>query len=163
MCVKGARYSENILWLDFLTSFHINLLWKHCEKQSTNAARLPLCLNLKSELEHPTSCTAARRAREGARTKVGMQGGATAPAGAEKSFLLLRKKFATSAHPIPWSLSATLERTALFRALHCGCTVCLHFHPRFQRPRHSEGREKVICRIRQRRATVNVNVSPSLP
>ena len=77
-CVRrGARYSESILGLDridFLISFHIDLLWEHCQIHSTNAARPALCLNLKSELEHPTSCTAARRAREGARTKVGMQG-----------------------------------------------------------------------------------------
>ena len=66
---------------------------------------------------------------------------------------LLRKNLPPS--PIQFSLS--LSATLLLRGpplARCGCTVCLHFHPRFQRPRSS---------AESGPAAVNVNVSHSFP
>ena len=68
---------------------------------------------------------------------------------------LLRKNLPPPTTLSPPSRSLSLEETELTRF---AFTVCLHFHPRFQRPRRLE----VICTAEF--ATVAaVNVSPPLP
>ena len=100
-----------------------------------------------------------RRAPAHEQKKVGMQSGVVRNARIFPHLCLphlLRKNLPPPTTLSP-PLSLSLEETELTRF---AFTVCLHFHPRFQRPRRLE----VICTAEFATvAAVNVNVSPPLP